>query len=328
MSVLVLCDHDRGVLAEASLEALTFGRKLANDLGVACSAVLIGEGADNASTSLASYGADSIYLVEHSLLTDYGPSAWGESLVQLVNKVAPTAVLASGTDRGNEVIAHLAANLDAPFVANCLTADTANPSTWLMTRVQWGGSLLEDSELSTEQVKIFTVAHHGIEAEQSESSNSGQKESFAPELEESVTQTIVADRVVLTQGITLSTSPVVVGGGRGVGSAEAFSPLEELAAELNGVVGCSRAVTNNGWRPHSDQVGQTGKVVAPDLYIAVGISGAIQHLAGMKDSKVIVAINKDEEAPIFQVADFGLVADLFKAVPELDDELQKNGFTG
>ena len=223
MSVLVLCDHDRGALAEASLEALTFGRRLANDLGVACSGVLIGEGADNASTSLASYGAESVYLVEHGLLTDYGPSAWGESLVQLVNKVTPTAVLACGTDRGNEVIAHLAASLDAPFVANCLTADTANPSTWLMTRIQWGGSLLEESELSTEQVKIFTVAHHGIEAEQSESSNSGQQESFTPELDESVAQTIVADRVVLTQGITLSTSPVVVGGGRGVGSAEALS---------------------------------------------------------------------------------------------------------
>jgi len=323
MSVLVLCDHDRGALAEASLEALTFGRKLANDLGVACSAVLIGEGADNASTSLASYGADNIYLVEHSLLTDYGPSAWGESLVQLVNKVAPTAVLASGTDRGNEVIAHLAANLDAPFVANCLTADTANPSTWLMTRVQWGGSLLEDSELSTEQVKIFTVAHHGIEAEQSESSNSGQKESFAPELEESVTQTIVADRVVLTQGITLSTSPVVVGGGRGVGSAEAFSPLEELAAELNGVVGCSRAVTNNGWRPHSDQVGQTGTRIAPQIYIANGISGAIQHWVGAMAAKNILAINIDPEANMVVKAGYAVIGDLHQVVPAVLEEVRR-----
>lgn len=323
MSVLVLCDHDRGALAEASLEALTFGRKLANDLGVACGAVLIGEGADNASTSLASYGADNIYLVEHSLLTDYGPSAWGESLVQLVNKVAPTAVLASGTDRGNEVIAHLAANLDAPFVANCLTADTANPSTWLMTRVQWGGSLLEDSELSTEQVKIFTVAHHGIEAEQSESSNSGQKESFAPELEESVTQTIVADRVVLTQGITLSTSPVVVGGGRGVGSAEAFSPLEELAAELNGVVGCSRAVTNNGWRPHSDQVGQTGTRIAPQIYIANGISGAIQHWVGAMAAKNILAINIDPEANMVAKAGYAVIGDLHQVVPAVLEEVRR-----
>ncbi len=323
MSVLVLCDHDRGALAEASLEALTFGRKLANDLGVACSAVLIGEGADNASTSLASYGADNIYLVEHSLLTDYGPSAWGESLVQLVNKVTPTAVLASGTDRGNEVIAHLAANLDAPFVANCLTADTANPSTWLMTRVQWGGSLLEDSELSTEQVKIFTVAHHGIEAEQPESSNSGQKESFAPELEESVTQTIVADRVVLTQGITLSTSPVVVGGGRGVGSAEAFSPLEELAAELNGVVGCSRAVTNNGWRPHSDQVGQTGTRIAPQIYIANGISGAIQHWVGAMAAKNILAINIDPEANMVAKAGYAVIGDLHQVVPAVLEEVRR-----
>ena len=323
MSVLVLCDHDRGSLAEASLEALTFGRRLANDLGVACGGVLIGEGADNASTSLASYGADSVYLVEHSLLTDYGPSAWGESLVQLVNKVNPTAVLACGTDRGNEVIAHLAANLDAPFVANCLTADTANPSTWLMTRIQWGGSLLEESELSTEQVKIFTVAHHGIEAEQSESSNSGQQESFTPELDESVTQTIVADRVVLTQGITLSTSPVVVGGGRGVGSAEAFAPLEELAEELNGVVGCSRAVTNNGWRPHSDQVGQTGTRIAPQIYIANGISGAIQHWVGAMAAKNILAINIDPEANMVAKAGYAVIGDLHQVVPAVLEEVRR-----
>ena len=323
MSVLVLCDHDRGALAEASLEALTFGRRLANDLGVACSGVLIGEGADNASTSLASYGADSVYLVEHSLLTDYGPSAWGESLVQLVNKVTPTAVLACGTDRGNEVIAHLAASLDAPFVANCLTADTANPSTWLMTRIQWGGSLLEESELSTEQVKIFTVAHHGIEAEQSESSNSGQQESFTPELDESVAQTIVADRVVLTQGITLSTSPVVVGGGRGVGSAEAFAPLEELAEELNGVVGCSRAVTNNGWRPHSDQVGQTGTRIAPQIYIANGISGAIQHWVGAMAAKNILAINIDPEANMVAKAGYAVIGDLHQVVPAILEEVRR-----
>ncbi|MDG2211800.1 MAG: electron transfer flavoprotein subunit alpha/FixB family protein [Acidimicrobiales bacterium] len=323
MSVLVLCDHDRGALAEASLEALTFGRRLANDLGVACSGVLIGEGADNASTSLASYGADSIYLVEHSLLTDYGPSAWGESLVQLVNKVGPTAVLACGTDRGNEVIAHLAASIDAPFVANCLTADTTNPSTWLMTRVQWGGSLLEDSELSTEQVKIFTVVHHGIEAEQSESSNSGQQESFTPELDESVGQTIVADRVVLTQGITLSTSPVVVGGGRGVGSAEAFAPLEELAEELNGVVGCSRAVTNNGWRPHSDQVGQTGTRIAPQIYIANGISGAIQHWVGAMAAKNILAINIDPEANMVAKAGYAVIGDLHQVVPAVLEEIRR-----
>ncbi len=323
MSVLVLCDHDRGALAEASLEALTFGRRLANDLGVACSGVLIGEGADNASTSLASYGAESVYLVEHGLLTDYGPSAWGESLVQLVNKVSPSAVLACGTDRGNEVIAHLAASLDAPFVANCLTADTANPSTWLMTRIQWGGSLLEESELSTEQVKIFTVAHHGIEAEQSESSNSGQQESFTPELDESVAQTIVADRVVLTQGITLSTSPVVVGGGRGVGSAEAFAPLEELAEELNGVVGCSRAVTNNGWRPHSDQVGQTGTRIAPQIYIANGISGAIQHWVGAMAAKNILAINIDPEANMVAKAGYAVIGDLHQVVPAILEEVRR-----
>ncbi|CAI8402858.1 MAG: Caffeyl-CoA reductase-Etf complex subunit CarE [Acidimicrobiales bacterium AG-410-I20] len=323
MSVLVLCDHDRGALAEASLEALTFGRQLASELGVACHGVVIGKGSDTASEILPTYGAETVHLVEHELLSDYGPAAWGESLTQLVNITNPTAVLASGTDRGNEVLAYLAANLDLPFVANCLNTDTGNPSSWIMTRVQWGGSLLEDSELNTDKVKLFTVTHHGIEAEESSSPTVGQKEIFTPELEGSITQTIVTDRVVLTQGITLSTSPVVVGGGRGVGSAEAFAPLEELAAELNGVVGCSRAVTNNGWRPHSDQVGQTGTRIAPQIYIANGISGAIQHWVGAMAAKNILAINIDPEANMVSKAGYAVIGDLHQVVPAVLEEVRR-----
>lgn len=323
MSVLVLCDHDRGTLAEASLEALTFGRQLASDLGVVCHSVLIGQGADNASETLPTYGAETIHLVEHESLSDYGPAAWGESLNQLVNATNPAAVLASGTDRGNEVLAHLAATLDLPFVANCVTTNTNNSSSWIMTRVQWGGSLLEDSELNTDKVKLFTVAHHGIEAEESSSPASGQKEIFTPELEESITHTMVVDRVVLTQGITLSTSPVVVGGGRGVGSAEAFAPLEELAAELNGVVGCSRAVTNNGWRPHSDQVGQTGTRIAPQIYIANGISGAIQHWVGAMAAKNILAINTDPEANMVAKAGYAVIGDLHQVIPAVLEEVRR-----
>ena len=192
-----------------------------------------------------------------------------------------------------------------------------------MTRVQWGGSLLEDSELNTDKVKLFTVAHHGIEAEESSSPASGQKEIFTPELEESITHTMVADRVVLTQGITLSTSPVVVGGGRGVGSAEAFAPLEELAAELNGVVGCSRAVTNNGWRPHSDQVGQTGTRIAPQIYIANGISGAIQHWVGAMAAKNILAINTDPEANMVAKAGYAVIGDLHQVIPAVLEEVRR-----
>ena len=321
MSLLIVCDHDRGSLADASLEALTFARPLATAAGLEMAAVVIGEGAEMAAQGLGAYGADTIHMASHPLLTDFGPEAWGETLAQLVISTGASALLACGTERGNEVMAQAAARLDLPFVANCRSVDPTGDH-WSMTRVQWGGSLLEDIDLTAE-ICLMPVAHHVVEAVIAEAPAAGSLVSFSPELSEETAHTVVVDRVVLTKGVTLSTAPVVVGGGRGVGSAEAFASLEELAQELNGVVGCSRAVTNNGWRPHSDQVGQTGTRIAPDIYIARGISGAIQHWVGAMAAKNILAINTDSEANMVSRAGHAVIGDLHQVIPAITQEIRR-----
>ncbi len=318
--LLVVCDHDRGTLDEASLEALRFGRELAVGAGLACEAMLIGAGAEQAAGCLGDHGAARVHLVSHDLLTDYGPEAWGEAVAQLVRGSGAGVVVASGTDRGNEVLAQVAARLDQPFVANCRTVTPGEP--WEVTRVQWGGSLLEDATL-TADVRLLTVAHHAFEAEPADQPAPGTPVAFLPDLDPVLGRTLVTDRVVLSQGITLATSPVVVGGGRGVGSEEGFGPLEELAGELGGVVGCSRAVTNNGWRPHSDQVGQTGTRIAPEVYIATGISGAIQHWVGAMAARNIVAVNTDAEANMVAKAGYAVIGDLHKVVPAITEEIRR-----
>ena len=323
MTLLVVLEHDRGEPIEASREALTAGRDLAAKLDAPLHALLIGAAAEPLAPDAAAYGADVIHLAEHELLVDYGPDAWAETVRQLADELDAEAIMAVGTDRGNEVMAQLAARTDLPFVANCLSVATApGDEPWTITRIQWGGSLLEDVRLDADR-KLVSFGHHVVAAEPLAGSSDGTVEPFEPDLEDGVAVTMVRDRVVLSQGVTLSTSPVVVSGGRGVGSAEGFSVLEELAELLGGRVGCSRAVTNNGWRPHADQVGQTGTRIAPEIYIATGISGAIQHWVGAMASKKILAINTDPEANMVTKADYAVLGDLHKVVPAISAEIRR-----
>ncbi len=318
-AVIVIIEHDRGELASASLEALSAARPLATTLGVPVVAAVCG-GGDSLAATCAQYGAAELVTLSHPMLSDYGPEAWGEAIAQLAIHRQPAAVVACGTDRGNEVLAHVAAILDAPMVANCMILD-ASSSQWTMTRVQWGGSLLEDSTL-TSDVKLVSFAHHAVDA--SPAPVEGPATSvFEPVLDAALARTVVADRVVREAGVTLNTARVVVGGGRGVGSPEGFGILEELAGELNGKVGCSRAVTNNGWRNHTDQVGQTGTRIAPDIYMACGISGAIQHWVGAMASKNILAINTDREANMVTKADYAVIGDLHKVIPAITAEIRR-----
>ncbi len=191
-----------------------------------------------------------------------------------------------------------------------------------MKRLRWGGSLHEVARLDS-PVKIVTFAPHSTEPRPQPQAGGAKVEAFTPELGAKEAVTLIRDRVVTAEGVTLATAPVVVSGGRGVGSAEGFAALEELAELLNGVVGCSRVVTNNGWRPHSDQVGQTGTVVAPDLYIACGISGAVQHWVGMMNAKHVLAINTDPEAPMVTKANWAVVADLHAVLPAIVAEVRR-----
>ncbi len=313
--ILGLITHDRGMVEETAYQALTLARQLAGQLGVPLHAAVVGEVAD-----LDTLGVEVVHQISHPDLGDYGPSAWGAAVAQLVDSVSPEALVAIGSDRGNEVMAHVGAITGLPMVAN-VRAVTPADDTWAITRTRWGGSLLEEATLEA-SVKLLTVAEHAVEAVRGGSGDTP-IETFTPDLSESDLITRVVEREVTAEGITLATAPVVVSGGRGVGSAEGFAPLEELAGLLGGVVGCSRVVTNNGWRPHSDQVGQTGTVVAPDVYIACGISGAIQHWVGMMASKTIIAINTDAEAPMVTKADYAVLGDLTEVVPAIVDELKR-----
>jgi len=241
----------------------------------------------------------------------YAPGAWAAAIVQLVERDSPSAVVAAASDRGSEVLAHVASRLDLPLAANCVSADAGNPMT--VVRQRWGGSLLEEATLAG-PVKLLTVAPHALPAEAGDE----EVETFTPELTEDDLRVRVVRREEPAAGaISLGDARVVVGGGRGVGSADGFAVLQQLADALGGAVGGSRVVTNLGWRPHADQIGQTGLRIGPDLYIACGISGAIQHWVGCKGAKKILAINKDKNAPIVQRADYAVIGDLHEIVPAI-----------
>ena len=314
-SVIVIIEHDRGTIASGSLEALTAARTVGADVMAA-----VCGGTDALAAACAGYGATVVVDLVHPLLDDYNPQAWGEAVAQLVAERSPTAVIACGTERGNETLAHVAASLDLPMVANALRLDNSAEASWTLTRVQWGGSLLEDVTL-TGDVKLVSVSHHAVEMQPL--SVTEERQTFAPALNDELIAGQVCDRVVRESGVTLTTAPVVVGGGRGVGSPEGFAPLEELAGLLGGVVGCSRAVTNNGWRNHTDQVGQTGTRIAPDIYFACGISGAIQHWVGAMASKKILAINIDKDANMVTRADYAVIGDLHQVIPAISEEIRR-----
>jgi len=320
-SVLVLVEHAAGEPDELSLQALALARGYAAAIDGTIAAVLIGAAGRDATAALGAHGVTGAFIAQHDALDDpdgFAPDAWAASLAELVARLAPAAVLAAGSDRGNEILARLGARLEQPMAANCVEAAPANGAGARVTRIRWGGSLLEQATLDGTPV-LLTVAPHAVAAQTVEGPPQTVSETFAPALAAEDQRVVVVERVAArTGGVSLSDATVVVSGGRGVGSTEAFAPIEELAALLGGAVGCSRAVTMAGWRPHSDQVGQTGTKIAPELYIPCGISGATQHMAGCKGAKRLLAINPDAEAPILASADYAVIGDLHTVVPAIN----------
>jgi electron transfer flavoprotein alpha subunit len=313
--ILGLVEHDGGVVSDPSLQMLTLGRRVAERLGEPLAALVIGPDAGPAVDGLAAYGVESVHHAMDDQLDRYAPGAWAACLLDLMGRAGPSAVLAAGTDRGNEVMAHVGARTGLPVAANCTEVEPGDP--YLVTRLRWGGSLLEDARLHGD-VKLLTVAPHAVRAEEGPAAGEWSVEEFSPKLQDADFRVQVTRQEARPAGrVSLPEARVVVGGGRGVGGPEGFGPLEELAQLLGGVVGCSRVVTSLGWRPHTDQVGQTGVRIAPDVYIACGISGAIQHMVGAKGAKRILVVNTDPQAPILAHADYAIIGDVQQVVPAL-----------
>jgi electron transfer flavoprotein alpha subunit len=248
----------------------------------------------------------------------YAPAAWGQTLADTIGQRAPAAVVGPGSDRGNEVLAHVAAHRDQPMAANCVSVTPGDPA--IVTRMRWGGSLLEEARLHGTPL-LLTSAPHAVAGTPIQAMETIPVSQAA--LDAATTVRVSERKAASTAGVSLADADVVVSGGRGVGSAEAFALIEELAQLLGGAVGCSRAVTSAGWRPHTDQVGQTGTKVSPDIYIACGISGATQHMAGCKGAKKLLAINEDGEASIFASADYAVIGDLHQILPAISAEIRR-----
>jgi electron transfer flavoprotein alpha subunit len=312
--VLTLIEHQDGHPDELSLQALALARTIAGETPL--EALLIGPGAADAANELGAHGVTTAHVTEDDRLRAYAPGAWARCVIQAGG--GASAIVAAGSNRGNEVMAHVAAHMDLPFAANCTKASEDGT----VTRIRWGGSLLEEARIKGSPL-LLSCAPHAVQPA-TVNGEAVEVRPLTPELSEADLAVRVAERVeAQTKGISLAEAKVVISGGRGVGSAEGFAILEELAGLLNAAVGCSRVVTMAGWRPHTDQVGQTGTKVSPDLYIACGISGATQHIAGCKGAKKILAINSDAEAPILNNADYAVIGDLTEIVPAITAELKR-----
>jgi electron transfer flavoprotein alpha subunit len=313
--ILVLVEHDAGTLKKVTLELLTAARPLGTP-----AAVFVGPGFDTAAPRLAEYGAAKVYVAETPELTDYVVAPSAELLASLVGTAAPDAVLVASTAEGKEVAARLALKIDSGVLTDAVSLGEG----FVAEQSIFGGSSIVHSRV-TKGVPIITMRPNATSPVAADGPAAAERIDVSVELSEAARQARVVDRVVVEKGSRpeLTEAAIVVSGGRGVGSAENFSIIEELADSLGAAVGASRAATDAGWYPHQHQVGQTGKTISPQLYIACGISGAIQHRAGMQTSKTIVAVNKDPEAPIFELVDFGVVGDLHQVVPQLTAEVRR-----
>ena len=313
--ILVLAEHAGGDVKKVTLELITLARRFGEP-----SVVWTGPGAEEGQPRCAEFGAARVYVAADPAFDDYVVAPTAQLLAQLVKDKAPALVLVAGTPESKEVAARLAVKTDSGLLTDAVDLTPGEDGSPVAEQSVFGGATIVHSRV-TRGTPIVAMRPNAVAPE----SAAGPAELSQVSLAGEATGARVTSRVVAERGERpdLTEASIVVSGGRGTGGAEGFQIIETLADSLGAAVGASRAVTDAGWYPHQFQVGQTGKTVSPQLYMAIGISGAIQHRAGMQTSKTIIAVNKDPEAPIFELADFGVVGDLFKVVPQLLEEIGK-----
>ncbi len=318
MKILVYIEQRENSIKKSSLEALSYANLLASSNNGEVVAVIIGGDLNNQLNELSKYGANKIIVCQDPKFEKYSSSAYSKILIDIIKKENANIIFLSATSLGKDLAPRLAAKLDAGLCSDCTSIVIEN-NDMIITRPVYAGKALIDVKLKSE-IKIYTLRPNVFPLK--EVTINAQKEEYKPELTD-------LDFISFVKEITLSKgkkdvaeADIIVTSGRGMKGPEHFHLIEELADLLGAAVGASRSVVDAGWRPHSEQVGQTGKTVSPTLYIACGVSGAIQHIAGMSSSKHIIAINKDKDAPIFQYADYGIVGDVFEVLPELIKELK------
>jgi electron transfer flavoprotein alpha subunit len=319
-NVLVVAEQRDGVLKKVAFEMLGAGAGLAQALGGSVEAILLGSGVSELADTLAQYGAAKVFVADDPSLEPYSSEGYTNALAAFVGQMDPAIVLIAATAMGKDLAPRLAARLGVGLATDC-TALEIDGGRLLATRPIFAGKALAQVTLSGDP-QMATVRPNVLPAPEPDATQKATVEPVAAAVGN--VRARVVDILGAGEGeIDVAEANIIVSGGRGVAGPEGFAPIRSLARTLHGAVGASRAAVDAGWIDHGHQVGQTGKTVTPNLYIACGISGAIQHLAGMKTSKVIVAVNKDPEAPIFKLANYGVVGDLFEVVPALEKEFKK-----
>jgi len=323
--IWIFAEFRHGIIAPVAFELLGIGRKLADQRGVELTAVLLGSGIGASAAELISSGADTVMLVDHPALAHYREDVYGRVLEQLIKEHQPEVVLAGATAIGRSVIPHVATVMGAGLTADCTgLAFREEDGMLLQTRPAFGGNIMATIECPYSRPQMATVRPHVMAPAPVDSSRKGEViDVVLPD--ELLTSRVEVLETVRSEGeqVNIQEVEILVAGGRGVESEKGFALIQELAEELNGAVAASRAAVDSGWISYPHQVGQTGKTVCPKLYIACGISGAIQHAVGMQSAETVVAINRDENAPIFDIATYGLVGDLFEIIPLLTRKIRE-----
>ncbi len=324
--VWVFIEQREGKIRNVSLELVGEGRKLADELGEELAGVIIGHDVASLAKEVFASGADKVYLVEDALLKDYSTDGYAAAFTMLIEKYRPSVILLGATNDGRDLGPRVAARVKTGLTADC-TGLSIDPETRLVawTRPAFGGNIMATIFCPDRRPQMGTVRPKVFKKPQPDYSRSGELVRESVKLAAADIRTKIEEFInVCTTSCNLEDAEIIVSGGRGLGTPEGFKLIEEFAEALGGTVGASRAAVDAGWKPYPHQVGQTGKTVGPKIYFACGISGAIQHLAGMQTSDIIVAINKDPDAPIFKVAHYGIVGDLYEVIPAIIAKLKED----